>query len=53
MFAQLPRLEDLEDKSFDAFAVERAATGETIDPHPKLRVLMQAAACTRAVIGSC
>lgn len=42
MLAQLPRLEDLEDKSFDAFAVERAARGETIDPYPKLHKLMKA-----------
>lgn len=37
----LPKLEDLEDSSFDAFAVERAGRGDTEDPYPRLHEMMR------------
>lgn len=37
----LPRLEDLEDTSFDAFAVERLSRGDAEDPYPRLHELMR------------
>jgi len=42
MATALPRLEDLEDKDFDAFAVERLSRGDTKDPYPRLHELMRA-----------
>ena len=41
MASVLPRLEDLEDKEFDAFAVERLSRGTEPDPYPKLHELMK------------
>jgi cytochrome P450 len=37
----LPRLADLEDPSFDAFAMERAARGDYPDPYPLIEQLRQ------------
>jgi len=36
----MPRLADLEDKSFDPFVVEKLSTGDCPDPHPKIHALM-------------
>ncbi|MBV8788219.1 MAG: cytochrome P450 [Mycobacterium sp.] len=36
----MPRLSDLEDKSFDPFVVEKLSTGDCPDPYPKLREML-------------
>lgn len=36
----MPRLEDLEDKSFDPFLVEKLSTGNCPDPYPRIHELM-------------
>ncbi|MBV9996349.1 MAG: cytochrome P450 [Caulobacteraceae bacterium] len=38
--ALAPRLEDLEDKSFDPFEVEKLSHGRVLDPYPTIRKLM-------------
>lgn len=35
----MPRLEDLEDKSFDPFLVEKLSTGDCPDPYPRIHEL--------------
>ena len=37
----LPKLEDLSDPDFDAFAMERMSTGRCPDPYPRIHELMQ------------
>ena len=37
----MPKLEDLTDRQFDAFAMERTMTGNSLDPYPHIHALMQ------------
>jgi cytochrome P450 len=37
----LPKLEDLDDPSFDPFVVEKLSTGDCLDPYPRIHELMQ------------
>lgn len=37
----MPKLEDLEDKAFDPFEVEKLATGNCPDPYPRIHELME------------
>lgn len=37
----MPRLEDLEDKSFDPFVVEKLSTGDCPDPYPRIHELRE------------
>ena len=39
----IPRLEDLENKQFDAFAMEKAMRGSYPDPYPKVEELRKPA----------